>query len=69
MKRKSFARFIFVLLMIASLILVGCKASPENNLPLDPPAGDTPEPPVVPEDPKKSLLESGLWKERAVLLS
>ena len=45
--------------MIASLILVGCKASPENNLPLDPPAGDTPEPPVVPEDPKEKFI--GKW--------
>lgn len=65
MNRKSFARFIFVLLMIASLILVGCKASPENNLPLDPPAGDTPEPPVVPEDPKEKFIGKWIMEEES----
>ena len=68
MRRKSFTNFIFVLLMIASLIFIGCEAAPENVLQNDLPVVDEPtdtedvpavEEPTVPEDPKDKFV--GKW--------
>ena len=68
MKRKTFTLLLFVFLMLASLVFIGCEAAPENVLQNDLPAVDEPtdtedvpavEEPTVPEDPKDKFV--GKW--------